>query len=165
MQKGVNGDVALLAKLEAVRATAAVRMGLASTVAEATALRLHTPKLCFVSSPMGYTASSGKLVEASMIDMTARIVSMGKLHHAMTGTGAIALGVAAAIPGTVIERVLERPVSRVRFGHPSGVMVVGAEAAQRDGAWVMTKAVMSRSARRLMEGHVLVPAALFGEAR
>jgi 2-methylaconitate isomerase len=165
MQKGMNEDLALLAKLEAVRAHAAVRMGLAATVEEATVRRLHTPKLCFVSLPLEYKASSGKIVEPGMIDLNARIVSMGKLHHAMTGTGAIALGVAAAIPGTVIHRLLGVTMNRVKFGHPSGVMMVGAAVEHSDGTWVLMKAVMSRSARRLMEGNVFVPAALFGGLR
>jgi probable AcnD-accessory protein PrpF len=165
MQTGVNKDFSLLAKLEAVRAHAAVRMGLAETVEEATVRRLHTPKLCFVSLPLEYRASSGKIVEPGMIDLNARIVSMGKLHHAMTGTGAIALGVAAAIPGTVIHRLLGMTMNRVRFGHPSGVMMVGAAVEHRDGTWVLMKAVMSRSARRLMEGNVFVPVALFGGLR
>ncbi|ADV83572.1 2-methylaconitate cis-trans isomerase PrpF [Terriglobus saanensis] len=165
MQKDVNEDLELLAILETVRAHAAVRMGLAATVEEATLRRLHTPKLCFVSPPLGYKASSGKMVDPTMIDLNARILSMGKLHHAMTGTGAIALGVAAAIPGTVIHRLLGKTMSGVRFGHPSGVMMAGAVAEQRNGTWVLIKAVMSRSARRLMEGNVLVPAALFGSLK
>jgi 2-methylaconitate cis-trans-isomerase PrpF len=137
-------------------------MGLAKSAEEATALRLHTPKLCLVSLPAEYTASSGKLITRSLIDLNARIVSMGKLHHAMTGTGAIAIGVAAATPGTVVHRLLGGTLDKVRLGHPSGVMVVGAETEQRSGDWTVTKVVMSRSARRLMEGSVLVPARLFG---
>jgi hypothetical protein len=164
MQKDVNGSPQLLAKLETIRAHAAVRMGLAESVEEASAIRLHAPKLSFLSPPTEYTASSGRLISGSMIDLSARIVSMGKLHHAMTGTGAIALGVAAVIPGTVVHRLLGKTRDTVRLGHPSGVMTVGAEAEQRNGAWTVTKAVMSRSARRLMEGKVFVPTKLcFGK--
>lgn len=158
MQRDINDDAALLAKCEAIRAHAAVRMGLARTPQEVTELRPHTPKLAFVSLPRAYTASSGKQVEPAMVDINARILSMGKLHHAMTGTGAVAIAVAAAISGTVVNALTSgKRAEQVRFGHPSGVMVVGAETEQRNGAWVVSKALMSRSARRLMEGYVLVP--------
>ena len=161
MQSDVNGDAGLLEKCEAIRSHAAVRMGLAATPAEVTVLRPHTPKLAFVSLPMAYVASSGKAIEPSSVDINARILSMGKLHHAMTGTGAVAIAVAGAIPGTVVNQLVARKVSsQIRFGHPSGVMIVGAEAEQRDGVWVVTKAMMSRSARRLMDGHVFVPSTL-----
>ncbi|HIE1650188.1 TPA: 2-methylaconitate cis-trans isomerase PrpF [Burkholderia cenocepacia] len=159
MQAEVNGNAALLAKCEAIRAHAAVRMGLAAMAEEVTSLRPHTPKLAFVSMPTEYVASSGKRIDPHMVDINARILSMGKLHHAMTGTGAVALAVAGAIPGTIVNRLVSgRTLSQLRFGHPSGTMAVGAEAEQRGGTWVVTKAVMSRSARRLMEGSVLVPA-------
>jgi len=161
MQKDINSNPVLLATLEAIRSHAAVRMGLAATPEEATAVRLHTPKISFLSKPLGYTASSGKVVKPSSIDLNARIVSMGKLHHAMTGTGAIALATAAAIPGTIVQCILGSPMTRVTFGHPSGTMTAGAEVEARDGSWDIIKAVMSRSARRLMEGHVLVPTRLF----
>jgi probable AcnD-accessory protein PrpF len=161
-QKCVNADSGLLARLEAIRAVAAVRMGIATTPEEATALRLHTPKIAFLSAPLAFTASSGRFVDTSMIDLNARIVSMGKLHHAMTGTGAIAIGVAAAIPGTVVSRLLGRRNDIVRIGHPSGVMTVGAQVESAGESWRVTKVVMSRSARRLMEGSVLVPASIFG---
>ena len=159
LQREVNGNAELLAKAEAIRSHAAVRMGLAMSAADATHLRPHTPKLAFVARPSGYTASSGKFINPETLDINARIFSMGKLHHAMTGTGAVAIAVAAAIPGTVVSRLLPSGKDRrqISFGHPSGSLTVGAEAAQRDGAWVVTKAVMSRSARRLMEGAVLVP--------
>ncbi|HXZ08916.1 MAG TPA: 2-methylaconitate cis-trans isomerase PrpF, partial [Paraburkholderia sp.] len=148
MQTDVNSNAALLAKCEAIRAHAAVRMGLATTAEEVTALRPHTPKLAFVSLPTRYVASSGKTVEPLHVDINARILSMGKLHHAMTGTGAVAIAVAAAIPGTAVNQLVAGKASdQIRFGHPSGVMAVGAQAEQRDGAWVVTKAIMSRSAR------------------
>lgn len=158
MQAHVNGNAALLAKCEAIRAHAAVRMGLGATPEEVTAQRPHTPKLAFVSLPEAYVASSGKQVTPESIDINARILSMGKLHHAMTGTGAVALAVAAAIPDTVVNRLVAGKTSgQLRFGHPSGTMTVGAEALQRDSEWTVTKAIMSRSARRLMEGVVYVP--------
>ncbi|MCI0148865.1 2-methylaconitate cis-trans isomerase PrpF [Paraburkholderia sediminicola] len=161
MQSDVNGNAALLEKCEAIRSHAAVRMGLAATAEEVTALRPHTPKLAFVSLPTTYVASNGKTIEPSSVDINARILSMGKLHHAMTGTGAVAIAVAGAIPGTVVNQlVAEKISSQLRFGHPSGVMAVGAEAKQCDGGWLVTKAIMSRSARRLMEGHVFVPSSL-----
>jgi 2-methylaconitate isomerase len=161
LQEAVNSDPAMLQRLEAIRARAAVMMGHAASIEEASTKRLHVPKIAFVAPPAGYKASSGRDVDAKDIDLTARIVSMGKLHHAMTGTGAVAIAVAAAIPGTVVQRHV-RPgtdPSRTRFGHPSGTLAVGAAAMQDGGQWKVSKAVMSRSARRLMEGWVLVPAA------
>ena len=160
LQGDVNGDKALLARVEAVRALGAVAMGDAATTEEATAKRPHTPKLAFVAKPAGYTASDGRAVEAGSIDLLARIFSMGVLHHAMTGTGAVALAAAAAIPGTLVHRVAPvGPDGRVRFGHPSGTLRVGAEVARDGNRWTVTKVMMSRSARRLMEGWVRVPAA------
>jgi probable AcnD-accessory protein PrpF len=160
LQGEVNSDAALLARCEAIRAHATVAMGLASSAAEATAKRPHTPKLAFVSQPAAYIASSGKAVAAADVDIVARIMSMGKLHHAMTGTGAVAIAVASAIPGTLVSRVLSAGprCGSVRFGHPSGTLTVGAEAVEQGGQWLVTKAVMSRSARRLMDGQVYVPA-------
>ena len=159
LQPRVNTDAELLAKAETIRANATVAMGLAATAAEATEKRPHTPKLAFVARPTGYTASSGKDVSSSDMDLCARIFSMGKLHHAMTGTGAVAIAVAAAIPGTLVSRVLGGGRrDEVRFGHPSGTLKVGADAAEQDGTWAVTKALMSRSARRLMDGQVFVSA-------
>ncbi|MGE5640323.1 MAG: 2-methylaconitate cis-trans isomerase PrpF [Clostridia bacterium] len=158
-QEEVNSAAALLEKLEALRARGAVAMGLAKSVEEASRSVLHTPKIAFVAPPRAYTASSGRRVEAGDVDLVARIISMGKLHHAMTGTGAVAIAVAAAIPGTIVQRNL-RPGTRadnVRFGHTAGTLRVGAEAANEGGEWVVKKAVMSRSARRLMEGWIRVP--------
>jgi 2-methylaconitate isomerase len=160
LQGDINGDKALLARVESVRARGTVAMGDAATPEEATARRPHTPKLAFVGSPAGYTASDGRPVEAGSIDLLARIFSMGVLHHAMTGTGAVAIAAAAAIPGTVVHRVA--PVGadgRVRFGHPSGTLKVGAEVQKEGNHWKVRKVLMSRSARRLMEGWVRVPAA------
>ncbi len=160
LQGDINGDKALLARVESVRALGAVAMGDAATPEEATARRPHTPKLAFVGSPAGYTASDGRTVEAGSIDLLARIFSMGVLHHAMTGTGAVAIAAAAAIPGTVVHRLA--PVGadgRVRFGHPSGTLRVGAEVQKEGNHWKVRKVLLSRTARRLMEGWVRVPAA------
>lgn len=158
LQGDVNGNKELLARAEALRAHGAVAMGLAATPEEATAKRPHTPKLAFVAESATYSASDGKSVIAESIDLLARIFSMGPLHHAMTGTGAVAIAAAAAIPGTLVHRVAPvGPDGRVRFGHPSGSLAVGAEAAEVDGQWVVSKVIMSRSARRLMEGSVRVP--------
>jgi probable AcnD-accessory protein PrpF len=156
LQDAVNSSAQLLARCEAVRAHGAVAMGLAATVDVATENRPATPKLAFVSAPRDYIASNGRQISRDNIDLNVRILSMGKLHHAMTGTGAIALAAAAAIPGTLIERILGERVEEVRFGHPSGTLTVGASAINRDGEWTVIKAVMSRSARRLMEGWVNV---------
>ncbi len=157
LQDVINGDPAALAKFETIRAHGALRMGLIKDVSEAAA-RQHTPKVAFVAPPKGYTASSGKVIAAGDIDLLVRAMSMGKLHHAMMGTAAVAIATAAAVPGTLVNLAAgggERHA--VRFGHPSGTLRVGAEAKQIDGAWTVTKAAMSRSARILMEGWVRVP--------
>lgn len=160
LQDAFNADAALLARCEAVRAQAAVAMGLAASAEEATRLRPATPKLAFVAPPRAYVAAGGRRVDPAAIDLNVRILSMGRLHHAMTGTGAVALAAAAAIPGTVVQRCAGAlRGGTLRFGHPSGVMSAAAHAELRDGAWAVTSAGMSRSARRLMEGVVLVPAA------
>jgi 2-methylaconitate isomerase len=161
LQRDVNGNSELLKKVEAIRSHAAVRMGLSKTAEEATELRPHTPKLAFVAKPSGYVSSSGKTIDPATLDINARIFSMGKLHHAMTGTGAVAIAVAAVIPGTMVNRLVPQSNGSVRFGHPSGSLEVGAEAEQKDGTWTVTKAIMSRSARRLMEGSVFVPSSVF----
>ncbi|MFO1084553.1 MAG: 2-methylaconitate cis-trans isomerase PrpF [Reyranellaceae bacterium] len=159
LQGDVNGDKALLARAEAVRAVGTVAMGDARTPEEATAKRPHTPKLAFVAKPAGYTASDGRVVTADSIDLLARIFSMGVLHHAMTGTGAVAIAAAAAIPGTIVHRLAPAGADgRVRFGHPSGTLKVGAEVRRHGAHWQVAKVMMSRSARRLMEGWVRVPA-------
>jgi probable AcnD-accessory protein PrpF len=159
LQRDVNDDPALLARAEAIRAAGAVAMGLVASAAAATARRPHTPKLAFVARPAAYVATDGRAVAADAIDLNARIFSMGVLHHAMTGTGGVAIAAAAAIPGTLVARVCrERPRGSVRFGHPSGTLVVGADARCDAGRWAITRVTMSRSARRLMEGWVRVPA-------
>ena len=157
LQDAINGDAKALAMFETIRAHGAMRMGLIKSLDEA-ATRQHTPKVAFVAPPTSYTASSGKSVQATDIDLCVRALSMGKLHHAMMGTAAVAIGTAAAIPGTLVNLAAgggTRPA--VRFGHPSGTLRVGAEATQENGEWVVKKAVMSRSARVLMEGDVRIP--------
>ncbi|GGY57888.1 putative methylaconitate Delta-isomerase PrpF [Pseudoduganella albidiflava] len=157
LQDAINGDTRALAMFETIRAHGAVRMGLIGHVDEA-ARRQHTPKVAFVAPPATYTASSGKPVHAEEIDLLVRALSMGKLHHAMMGTAAVAIGTAAAIPGTLVNLAAGGGVrTAVRFGHPSGTLRVGAEALEVDGQWQVSKAVMSRSARVLMEGYVRVP--------
>jgi len=161
LQDAINGDPKALAMFETIRAYGAMRMGLIAHVEEA-ARRQHTPKVAFVAPPAAYTASSGKQVEAGDIDLLVRALSMGKLHHAMMGTAAVAIGTAAAIPGTLVSLAAGgRAHEAVRFGHPSGTLRVGAEARQEGADWVVTKAVMSRSARVLMEGWVRVPGDAF----
>jgi probable AcnD-accessory protein PrpF len=161
LQDAVNGDPKALAMFEAIRAYGAMRMGLIQHVEEA-ARRQHTPKVAFVAPPGDYTASSGKRVAAQDIDLLVRALSMGKLHHAMMGTAAVAIGTAAAIPGTLVSLAAGgRAHEAVRFGHPSGTLRVGAQAEQVDGDWVVKKAVMSRSARVLMEGSVRIPGGTF----
>jgi len=157
LQEAINGDAKALAMFEAIRAHGAVRMGLVKHVEEA-AMRQHTPKVAFVARPVGYVSSSGKRVEAADIDVLVRALSMGKLHHAMMGTAAVAIGTAAAIPGTLVNLAAGGGArNAVRFGHPSGTLRVGAEARRVAGEWKVTKAIMSRSARVLMEGWVRVP--------
>ena len=157
LQDAINGDSRALAMFETIRACGAVRMGLIRDVSEA-AGRQHSPKVAFVARPADYVASSGKPVLASDVDLLVRAMSMGKLHHAMMGTAAVAIGTAAAIPGTLVNLAAGGGArSAVRFGHPSGTLRVGAEATQADGVWSVTKAIMSRSARVLMEGWIRIP--------
>ena len=161
LQEQINGDDAALKRFETIRAYGAVKMGLIQNISEA-ANRQHTPKIAFVAPPKPYKASSGKSVNATDVDLLVRALSMGKLHHAMMGTAAVAIGTAAAIPGTLVNLAAggeERQA--VRFGHPSGTLRVGAEASLENGQWVVKKAMMSRSARVLMEGWVRVPSDSF----
>lgn len=160
LQPAINESRERLAMFEAIRTAGALRMGLIKTPDEA-AKRQHTPKVAFVAPPADYVASSGKAVHAADIDLVARALSMGKLHHAMMGTASVAIATAAAIPGTLVNEAAGGGAREaVTFGHPSGTMRVGAAAEQVDGQWVVRRALMSRSARVLMEGHVRVPAAL-----
>jgi probable AcnD-accessory protein PrpF len=161
LQEAINSDSKALAMFETIRAHGAVRMGLIKHIDEA-ATRQHTPKVAFVAAPKDYISSSGKKVSASDIDLLVRALSMGKLHHAMMGTAAVAIGTAAAIPGTLVNLAAgggEREA--VRFGHPSGTLRVGAQASQVHGEWSVKKAIMSRSARVLMEGWVRIPGDAF----
>ncbi|CAP42154.1 2-methylaconitate cis-trans isomerase PrpF [Bordetella petrii] len=157
LQDDINGDPAALARFETIRAHGALRMGLIGSLEEA-AGRQHTPKVAFVAPPADYTASSGKRIAAGDVDLLVRAMSMGKLHHAMMGTASVAIATAAAVPGTLVNLAAgggER--EGVRFGHPSGTLRVGAQARLVNGEWTVTKAIMSRSARVLMEGWVRVP--------
>lgn len=157
LQEAINGDDKALAMFETIRSHGAVKMGLISDVSEAAA-RQHTPKVAFVGTPQSYESSSGKQIDASAIDLNVRALSMGKLHHAMMGTAAVAIGTAATIPGTLVNLAAgggERDA--VTFGHPSGTLKVGAEATEGDNGWTVNKVVMSRSARVLMEGWVRIP--------
>ena len=158
LQDAINADPAALARFETIRAHGAVRMGLIDDISQA-AQRQHTPKIAFVAPPASYTASSGKTIDAADIDLLVRALSMGKLHHAMMGTAAVAIATAAAIPGTLVNLAAGGGEhSSVRFGHPSGTLRAGAQALQDErGQWQVTKALMSRSARILMEGWVRVP--------
>lgn len=157
LQDAINGDAAALARFETLRAHGALKMGLIQSLDEI-ASRQHTPKIAFVAPPRDYVNSAGKAVKAGDVDVLVRAMSMGKLHHAMMGTAAVAIGTAAAVPGTLVCIAAGgMPRDAVRFGHPSGTLRVGASAERRDGEWTVTKAVMSRSARVLMSGQVHVP--------
>jgi len=157
LQDDINSDTEAMEMFEKIRAHGAMRMGLISHLDEA-AKRQHTPKVAFVAKPADYIASSGKAISTSDVDVLVRALSMGKLHHAMMGTAAVAIGTAAAIPGTLVNLAAGGGnLDAVRFGHPSGTLRVGAQANQVDGEWQVTKAIMSRSARVLMEGWVRVP--------
>jgi probable AcnD-accessory protein PrpF len=159
LQDAINSDDKALAMFETIRAHGAVRMGLIKNIDEI-ATRQHTPKIAFVARPADYVASSGKRVAASDVDLLVRAMSMGKLHHAMMGTAAVAIGTAAAISGTLVNLAAGGGArDAVRFGHPSGTLRVGAEAREEGGEWTVTKAIMSRSARVWMEGWVRVPGA------
>ncbi len=157
LQDDINGDQDALARFETIRAHGALKMGLIKDLGEA-ATRQHTPKIAFVSPATSYIASSGKEVLAENIDLCVRALSMGKLHHAMMGTAAVAIGTAAVIPGTLVNLAAGGAVSEsVTFGHPSGTLKVGAAAQQTDDQWQVEKVIMSRSARILMEGWVRTP--------
>ena len=157
LQDDINANPAHLAMMEAIRTAGALRMGLIKKPEEI-AKHQHVPKVAWVAPPLSYTASSGKAVNAGDIDVLVRAMSMGKLHHAMMGTAAVAIAVGACVPGTLVNRAAGGGAkSAVRFGHPSGTLRVGAEAVQENGEWQVKKAVMSRSARVLMEGYVRVP--------
>ena len=157
LQDAINSDAQALARFETIRAYGAKQMGLIQDISEAEK-RQHTPKIAFVSKPKAYTSSSGKDIQTTDVDLLVRALSMGKLHHAMMGTAAVAIGTAAAIPGTLVNLAAGGGVREaVRFGHPSGTLRVGAQAVQENGQWVVKKAVMSRSARVLMEGWVRIP--------
>ncbi|GJI91878.1 2-methylaconitate cis-trans isomerase PrpF [Duganella hordei] len=161
LQDAINSDPKALARFELIRAHGALRMGLIRHIDDA-ATRQHTPKVAFVAKPAPYTSSSGKEVGATDVDLLVRAMSMGKLHHAMMGTAAVAIGAAAAIPGTLVNLAAGGGAREsVRFGHPSGTLRVGAQATWQNGEWSVTKAVMSRSARVLMEGWVRIPGNTF----
>ncbi len=161
LQDAINSDAQALTRFEKIRAYGAVQMGLISDVSQAAA-RQHTPKIAFVAPASTYQSSSGKTVQAQDVDLLVRALSMGKLHHAMMGTAAVAIGTAAAIPGTLVNLAAGGGAREaVRFGHPSGSLRVGAQAEQQGEKWVVKKAIMSRSARVLMEGWVRVPADSF----
>lgn len=157
LQKDINSNTEILAKLEKIRAYGAVKMGLISDISDAET-RQHTPKIAWVASPTDYVASSGKTVKASEINLLARAMSMGQLHHAMMGTASVAIGTAATIVGTLVnEAAGGQALTEVRFGHPSGTLLVGGQSELVDGKWLARKVSMSRSARRLMTGEVWVP--------
>ena len=161
LREDVNNDPQRLERFEKIRVAGALRMGLIKSPEEALK-RQHTPKIAFVAKPKDYVASSGRQIPAGDIDLLVRALSMGRLHHAMMGTAAVAIGTAAAIPGTLVNLAAGGGTrTAVRFGHPSGTLRVGAEARQVNGEWTVTKAIMSRSARVLMEGWVRVPGDAF----
>ncbi|WP_264405550.1 2-methylaconitate cis-trans isomerase PrpF [Vibrio owensii] len=161
LQDNINNDESALARFESIRAHGALKMGLIDSLEEAQT-RQHTPKIAFVSQPKSYLSSSGKTVEASEVDILVRALSMGKLHHAMMGTAAVAIASAACVPGTLVNLAAGGGGKEsVTFGHPSGTLKVGAKAKQTEQGWVVEKAIMSRSARILMEGFVRVPSNVF----
>ncbi|WP_029789733.1 MULTISPECIES: 2-methylaconitate cis-trans isomerase PrpF [Vibrio] len=161
LQDDINNDESALARFESIRAYGALKMGLIDSLEEAQT-RQHTPKIAFVSQPKSYLSSSGKTVEAGEVDILVRALSMGKLHHAMMGTAAVAIASAACVPGTLVNLAAGGGEKEsVTFGHPSGTLKVGAKAKQTEQGWVVEKAIMSRSARILMEGFVRVPSNVF----
>ncbi|ARR44441.1 2-methylaconitate cis-trans isomerase PrpF [Vibrio campbellii] len=161
LQDDINNDESSLTRFESIRAHGALKMGLIDSLEEAQT-RQHTPKIAFVSQPKSYLSSSGKTVEAGEVDILVRALSMGKLHHAMMGTAAVAIASAACVPGTLVNLAAGGGEKEsVTFGHPSGTLKVGAKAKQTEQGWVVEKAIMSRSARILMEGFVRVPSNVF----
>lgn len=154
----INGNADLLYRAEIIRATAAVIMGLATDLADARKNALHTPKLAYLSKPANFVTTSNARIEKNSIDLNARIFSMGKLHHALTGTGAITIAAAAVIPGTLANLLVIKPGGEnFRIGHPAGSYAVSVEAYQTGTQWHIRKATMSRSARRLFSGELFIP--------
>ena len=163
LQEEINNDAEALARFEQIRAYGALKMGLIDSIEQAQS-RQHTPKVAFVAQPKSYVSSSGKSVDAKQIDILVRALSMGKLHHAMMGTAAVAIAAASCVPGTIVNRAAGGgEMESVTFGHPSGTLKVGAKALNSAQGWLVEKAVMSRSARILMEGFVRVPSDVFAE--
>ncbi|TXR47486.1 2-methylaconitate cis-trans isomerase PrpF [Phyllobacterium endophyticum] len=157
LPEALNSNSVLFERVESIRSAGAVAMGLSATLEEATRQRPHSPKLAFVSPSVDYITASGVNIEAGAIDLVARVVSMGKLHHAITGTGAIAIATALKVPGTVANRLAESRNETATLGHASGLLKVGVEISERNGKWLLGRIVMSRTARRLMEGWVRIP--------
>ncbi|NAZ94138.1 2-methylaconitate cis-trans isomerase PrpF [Vibrio toranzoniae] len=157
LQPDINSDPKALALFESIRAHGAVAMGLIDSLEQAES-RQHTPKVAFVAKPQSYRASSGKPISADDTDLLVRALSMGQLHHAMMGTAAVAIASAASVPGTLVN-LAAGGSSRdfVTFGHPSGTLKVGAKALQTESGWKIERAIMSRSARVIMEGAIRVP--------
>jgi len=158
LQGDINADSDALERFETIRIAGALKMGLISDPAEALT-KQHTPKIAFVSKAQDFITSSGKEVSASEMDLHVRALSMQQLHHAMMGTASVAIGVAASIPGTLVnEAAGGGEKDTVTFGHPSGAIKVGAKITKETDKYVVEKASMSRSARIIMEGYVHVPA-------
>lgn len=161
LQNDINSNAEILEKLEKIRAYGAVKMGLITDIQEAQT-RQHTPKIAWVAPPADYIASSGKAVKAEEIHLLSRAMSMGQLHHAMMGTASVAIGTAATISGTLPNLAAGGGnLTEIRFGHPSGTLLVGGQSEQVAGKWQAKKVSMSRSARRLMVGDVFVPSDCF----
>ena len=156
----IDADDEIKMTLEAIRCKAAVLIGLAASEKEATERSQAVPKIAFVSAPRPYTLPGGQTVAAQDIDLVARIMSMGTLHRSYAVSGGVCTVGAAMIPDTVVFDLLNADARRndlLRIGHPGGVIDIGAVVEIDGDRCVYKEAVIGRTARRLMEGYVLVP--------
>lgn len=158
----IDRDPELKHKLEAVRAEAAVRLGLAKDPREASQKSQAVPKIALVAAPKPYRSLSGITVQEQEIHILVRMMSMGNLHRAYAVTAAICTAGAALIEGSLVQEVVGnrgKQPGPIILGHPSGRMEIEALLEERAGRLEYLEARLGRTARRLMEGHVLVPEA------
>ncbi len=154
----LDAEQALQQTLEEIRCRSAVLLGLTPSLEEAHEQFQHIPKVVLVAPPATYLASSGKVVDAESVDLLARAISVRNTHRTLPGTVAMCTALTAQVEGTVVYEVTRRTATHgIRIGHPAGVMEVGATVLRRDGEWYAERVTTKRTARRIMEGSVLVP--------
>jgi hypothetical protein len=160
MPERLEGDAAMMRRFEAIRVAASIRMGIATTAEEA-AHKPSIPKVAIVAGPRDAVTLAGDSISASASDVTIRMISIGQPHRAVPLTGAMCLAVAARLPGSIVARVARppaRPDAPIRIAQPSGLTVVASALHPQNGSWFAEHATVYRTARRLMEGYVFIPA-------